>query len=200
MDSNEIEELGKFKATRKNDDNNDKVYLHFEDEKSCQYIAKKTIICQNKDINTFPYIPPQLFKRFSDLSKNTFLARQSDKRLKTKINLGTNDLELKTKLKDVTDWEYEPDLNAFGDIAEIDMSVKWPNIIVKQIYSPPKGRSRKNVHNISDSSVEGESPVSKRSKAEDENSQKVQDFVNKLEEKQTKKVKYTQAKIPFTKK
>ena len=197
MDTKEIEELGKFKVTRKDIANNDKIYLHFMDEKSCQYISKKAVMCQNSNINIFPYIPPQLFRRFSDLSRNTFIARQSDKRLKTRINLGEKDLELKTKLKDVTEWETEPDLTAFGEIGEIDISIKWPNVEVKQVFSPPKGRPRKNVHNISDSSSEGSSPANKRTKVDEENSQKVQDFVKKLEAKQARKTKYTQAKTAF---
>ena len=157
-------------------------------------------ICRNTSINTFLYIPPQLYKRFVDLSRHTFSARRADSRLKTKTSLGKSDLTLKTKLKHQTDWELEHDLNVFGEIAEIDLSINWPNVEVKEITSPPKGRSRKNVHNLSDSSVEGSSPVNKKTKVDDENIQKVQDFVKKLEEKQAKKAKFTQSKIAFPKK
>ena len=103
MDNTEIENLGKFKISLKDDVNNDKIYLHFSDESSCGYINTKAAICQNTNINTFPFIPPHLFKRFNDLSQNTFLARQEDKRLKAKICLGTSDLELRAKHKDITD-------------------------------------------------------------------------------------------------
>ena len=48
---------------------------------------------------------------------------------------------------------------------------------IKKIYSPPKGRNRKNVHNMSQSSSDEASPNNKRSRAEDENIQKVQDFI-----------------------
>ena len=50
---------------------------------------------------------------------------------------------------------------------------------------------------MSESSMEGDSPANKRGKADDENTQKVQDFVKKLEEKQAKKAKFTKAKISF---
>ena len=178
-------------------------FLIFEDEKSCEYIHKKAAICKNSDINTFQYIPPQLYKRFSDLSKLTFIARKSDPRLKTKIILGDSDLVLKTKLKDTTEWEIEPDLESFGEITNIDTTINWPTIEVKSITSPPKGRTRKNVHNMSDSSLEGNSPINKKSRMEDDiiqkvqDNQKVQDFVKKLEAKQAKKPKYTQSKLVF---
>ena len=205
MDDNEIESLGPFNVTRKDDDANDKIYLHFKNDTGPKYIHKKAVICQNTNINTFPYIPPQLYKRFSDLSRFTFIARQQDKRLKTRITLGDKDLELQTKLKDVTDWETEPDLNAFGKISEIDNAIIWPNIEVKMIYSPPKGRTRKNVHNLSRSSSEGDSPLHKKSKIDNEtndketqeNVVKVNDFVKKLEERQNKKQKYKQSTLNF---
>ena len=50
---------------------------------------------------------------------------------------------------------------------------------------------------MSDSSVEGDSPLNKKSRMEEDNNQKVQDFVKKLEAKQAKKVKYTQSKLAF---
>ena len=125
------------------------------------------------------------------------MARKSDLRLKTKIILGEKDLVLKTKLKDTTDWEVEADLDSFGEISDIDTTITWPTVEVKSITSPPKGRSRKNVHNMSDSSVEGDSPLNKKSRMEEDNNQKVQDFVKKLEAKQAKKVKYTQSKLAF---
>ena len=184
MENNEIQDLGEFHASRKDDPNNDKIYLHFKDDKGPKYIGKKAAICQNLNTNTFPYIPPQLFKRFSDLSRNTYFARQADKHLKTKISLGDKDLELRTKLKDVSEQEIEPDLSIFGEIEEADSSILWPGVEVKQIFSPPRGRQRKNINNISDTSSEGSSPAHKKSKVEEENTQKVLEFVKKLEEKQ----------------
>ena len=56
------------------------------------------------------------------------MARKSDVRLKTMIRLGEDDLILKTKLKDETEWEQEPDLEVFGEISQIDLSINWPNV------------------------------------------------------------------------
>ena len=91
------------------------------------------------------------------------------------------------------------------------MSIKWPHVEVKGITSPPKGRSRKNVHNLSKSSDEESSPVAKKAKRgenekvqeqeteeEEEQSQKVIAFVKKLEAKASKK--FTQTKLDFPKK
>ena len=85
MDSKKIEDIGRFKVTRKDEANNDKIYLHFMDEKSCKYISKKAVICQNSNVNKFPFIPPKLFGMFSDLSRNTFKARKIYSSLKIKI-------------------------------------------------------------------------------------------------------------------
>ena len=65
------------------------------------------------------------------------------------------------------------------EIEEADSSIPWPGVEVKQIFSPPKGRQRKNVHNISDTSSEGSSPAHKKGKVEEENTQKLLEFVKK---------------------
>ena len=157
----------------------------------------------------FPYILPQIFARFSDLSKLIYIARKEDPRLKTQISLGEKDLILKTKLKDEAEWVFVEDFAKFGEISPIDMSIKWPQLEVKSITSPPKGRSRKNVHNTSKSSDEESSPAAKKvkrsekekEKAEEEaeeQTQKVYAFVKKLEARSSKK--FTQTKLDFPKK
>ena len=108
---------------------------------------------------------------------------------------------LKTKIKDSTDWIVQDDLNVFGDLSDIDLNVMWPVTEVKQITSPPKGRKRKNIHDVSTNS-DNESPDKKKSKSsqspkekEDlENKKKVADFVQNLEKKNGNK-KFTQTKI-----
>ena len=110
--------------------------------------------------------------------------------------LGEDDLILKSRLKNETDWEREFNLSIFGEIAEIDMSLKWPFIEMKEITSPPKGRSRKNLHNISKSGSESESPEHKKCKIQEENMQKVHEFVKTLE---SRKTKFMQSKLSFPK-
>ena len=176
------------------------MYLKFPREESSNYITRKAALVKNENIHVFPYIPPQLYQRFSDLSRLTFNARHSDKRLKTKILLGKKDLVLKTKIKDTTDWIVQDDINVFGELSDIDMNVLWPVVDVKQITSPPKGRKRKNVHDVSINS-DNESPEKKKSKTsqspeleDPENKRKVAEFVKNLEKKNGNK-KYTQTKI-----
>ena len=204
LDDEEIENLGEFDVYRKDSEENDKVYLKFAREESSNYISRKAALVRNENINIFPYIPPQIFQRFSDLSRLTFIARQADKRLKKKILLGKRDLVLKTKIKDSTDWVVQDDLNVFGDISDIDLNVMWPVADVKQITSPPKGRNRKNVHKLSSNS-ENDSPDKKKTKTsqspkdkeDQENQKKVAEFVQNLEKKSGNK-KYTQSKIKLT--
>ena len=204
MDDEEIDNLGDYEVFRKDVDDNDKVYLKFATEESSNYITRKAALVRNEDINVFPYMPPQFYQRFADLSRHTFNARHSDKRIKTKIILGKRDLVLKTKIKDTTDWIVQEDLNVFGEISDIDLNVLWPVSEVKMITSPPKGRKRKKVHDVSLTSDSG-SPDPKRTKEvkspkekEDiENKKKVADFVKNLEKKSGGK-KFTQTKIKLT--
>ena len=60
------------------------------------------------------------------------------------------------------EWEIVDYIKEFGEISSIDLSIKWPQIDVKAITSPPKGRSRKNVHNMSYS--DSDSPDKKKLK------------------------------------
>ena len=124
MDDEEIDNLGEYEVYRKDTEENDKVYLKFSREESSDYITRKAALVKNENIHVFPYIPPQLYQRFSD------------KRLKTKILLGKKDLVLKTKIKDTTDWIVQDDINVFGELSDIDMNVLWPVIDVKHITSP----------------------------------------------------------------
>ena len=94
----------------------------------------------------------------------------------------------------------QDDINVFGELSDIDMNVLWPVVDVKQITSPPKGRKRKNVHDVSINS-DNESPEKKKSKQsqspefdDPENKRKVAEFVMNLEKKNGNK-KYTQTKI-----
>ena len=203
IDDEEIDNLGDYKVHRKDTEDNDKVYLKFQREEASNYITRKAALVKNENVNVFPYIPPQMYQRFSDLSRLTFNARHSDKRLKTKITLGKRDLVLKTKIKDKTDWIVQDDINVFGVLSDIDMNVLWPVVNVKQITSPPKGRKRKNLHDVSFNS-DGESPFKKKPKSsqspdvdDPENKRKVAEFVKNLEKKNGNK-KYTQTKIKLT--
>ena len=67
-----------FKVSRKDTDNNKKVYLILEDKNMVDYIYRKSQMCRNKIIKVFPYILPQIFKRFSDISLHTFKLKKAD--------------------------------------------------------------------------------------------------------------------------
>ena len=74
-----------FQVSRKESDENDKVYLIFKNEEMWDCISRKVQIFRNDCINVFPFIPQHIFKRYSDLSRNTFRARKADPRVKTMI-------------------------------------------------------------------------------------------------------------------
>ena len=84
-DDREINNLRDLTVSHYNSEDNDKVYVTFTDVKHVEYLYKKSALCKNATIRVFPYIPPQFFKRFLDLSRHTFHARKSDPRLKTMV-------------------------------------------------------------------------------------------------------------------
>ena len=94
----------------------------------------------NEEIKITPFIPPQLFNRYVDLSKNTFHQRKNNTILKTQIRVGNEDLTLLVKSKGDKDWEIEPDLEAIGSISEPEWHKIWPSIYIPEITSPPKGQ------------------------------------------------------------
>ena len=203
LDDEEIDRLGEYEVHRKDSEDNDKVYIKFQNEEASNYITRKAAMVKNENVNIFPFIPPQMYQRFADLSRFTYYARHADKSLKTKITLGKRDLVLKTKIKDKTDWIVQDDLHVFGVLSEVDMNVLWPVMEVKQITSPPKGRKRKNVHDMSMNS-DAESPYKKRPKSaqspdvldDPEKNKKVAEFVMNLEKKNGNR-KFSQTKIKF---
>ena len=71
MDDEEIDNLGEYEVSRKDIEEDDKVYFKFSSEESSNYIIRKAALVKNEDIHVFPYIPPQLYQRFSDLSRLT---------------------------------------------------------------------------------------------------------------------------------
>ena len=112
---------------------------------------------------------------------------------------------MKTKIKDKTDWVTQEDLHVFGVLSDWDSNVMWPVMDIKEITSPPKGRKRKNVHDMSSNSeADAESPNRKRSRSaqsqdvfdDPENKKKVAAFVMDLEKKNGNR-KFTQSKIKF---
>merc|ERR1712121_234716 len=78
------------------------------------------------ELKVTQFIPPQLFKRFNYLSKNTFEARQKNKELKTQIRLCDNDLILLVKVKGDDEWEREHNLSEMGEIEQPEWHKIWP--------------------------------------------------------------------------
>ena len=54
----------------------------------------------NNNIKVTPFVPPQLYCRFSDLSKTTYNERKANQNLKTQIRIGDEDLILLVKPKE----------------------------------------------------------------------------------------------------
>ena len=123
---NEIEDLDITNITRPRSENSDTIYIHCKTEKAVQYIHRKKAKVDNTEIKTKPFIPPQLYGRFVDISKNTFEARKENEQLKTQIRLGEDDLILLVKHKGDRDWEVEPNMSILGPIREPEWHKLWP--------------------------------------------------------------------------
>ena len=115
------------------------VYIHFNSEKSANYHYRKNAKISNEKLKMTPFIPPLLFNKFVDLSKNTFNERKCNPNLKTQIRVGNENLIILVKNKGDKEWELEPNLEAMGDIAEPQWHKVWPAVYIPELTSPSKG-------------------------------------------------------------
>ena len=112
------------------------------------YLYKKAALVQNRRIQIRPFISPQLYQRYVDLSRNLYVARKSDTTLKIQVRIGNQDLTLRIKInnpenpEENTEWEFIEDLTKFGPISCIDLSRSWTTVRVQPITSPPASRTR----------------------------------------------------------
>ena len=91
--------------TRPKKEETDRLYLHLSSEKAANYVFRKCSIVANNDIKVTPFVLPQLYHRFSDLSKNTYNERKANQNLKTQIRIGEEDSILLVKQKGNKEWE-----------------------------------------------------------------------------------------------
>ena len=100
-----------IKVTRLQKVDSNRLHIHFSSQEPATLLLRRSAQISNNEIKVSQFIPPQLFKRFNSLSKNTFEARQKNKELKTQIRLGDNDLILLVKHKGDEEWERETNLS-----------------------------------------------------------------------------------------
>ena len=92
------------------------------------------------------------------------------------IKLGNDDIILKTKLKDITGLELVENLNAISD-----MSIKWPNVDVKEVTNLPKGTHKKNIHSLSSSSDSDSPEIEKHKSSKEKNSDNETSLFHKIQ-------------------
>ena len=68
LNDEEIKELGIVNITRPKKEDCDRLYLYMKFDEGPRYIFRKSAQVKNADIKISPYIPPQIYKRFSELS------------------------------------------------------------------------------------------------------------------------------------
>ena len=103
--------------TRPKQQNTERLYLHFSTEKSANFLFRRTITITNKSTNpstskikVTPFIPPQLYTRFTDLSRHAYRVRQENTDMKTQIKIGEEDLVLLMKKKGDKEWIQKDDI------------------------------------------------------------------------------------------
>ena len=104
MTEEEIKDFKIIDITRLKKEDAQRVYLHCETEEGPQYIIRKNIQIQNDEVRIVPFVPPQIYRRFSELSRLTFLARKENSNLKTQIRIGDSDLILLVRDKEEKEW------------------------------------------------------------------------------------------------
>ena len=90
------------------------------------------------------------------MATNIYIARKQNTEIQTQIKLGTDDFILLCKTYDQDHWDFENDLEIFGEIANLEMFWSWPNKEVIYCTSiPPTGSSKiTSKHDVSSLSVE----------------------------------------------
>ena len=132
-------------------------------EKSADFLQRKRITINTMNTNTdrqkiklTPFIPPQLYTRFADLSKHCYDKRQENSELKTLIKLGEEDLILYTKHTGDKEWK-NIDIYSIGDISPPEWHRLWPKQQLPEINSPPQGRRQSTKRDRLDDSSSSES-------------------------------------------
>ena len=69
-----------------------KVKINHLDEDNAWYLFRKAVTVQNENVKVNSVITPQLYNRFNEPLRPTFLKRKERPDLKTQIRLGDRDL------------------------------------------------------------------------------------------------------------
>ena len=75
------------------------LYVVTNDENVIRDIRQRMAQCQDPDLQSQDFIPPQYYKRYIALSRYAQDMRYNNMNVKTQIRYGTNDIELWTKDK-----------------------------------------------------------------------------------------------------
>ena len=89
----------------KNED--DLLYITFNDHESIREIYRRTADLRNDEIMTRIFVPPQFWDRYRSISLHCTKLRESNKDIKTQIRFGDNDIEVVIKDRATKD-HYSP--------------------------------------------------------------------------------------------
>ena len=131
FNQNELDKLEFLDVKRTGKD--DLIYAVFKDTGTPREIHYRKAISGNDKLIIRDYIPPNFYARFSAIAKKAAEVRQRDKRTKTQIRWGEDDLEIFTKVRlDDHAGKQEPfkrqNLKDFMEDAELpkfDLEIKW---------------------------------------------------------------------------
>ena len=107
----QIERLNFVRIFPPNKEDWNTLYVEFGSEHEVNMVYKHTWVMVKQDHNVVRWYPKELFERFQALDSLSYSMREEMKqkgiRLRTRITVGRNDLELSTKMPDGR-WKYQP--------------------------------------------------------------------------------------------
>ena len=157
-------------AIAKNDE--DLIYVTFQDFDSVKEIRSRIAEIQNEEINTRNFIPPQFWERYKFLNKYCAEERNKDSNLKTLIRFNDNDIEVLFKNRKKDEQYFNIPLKEIedevGKMPKFDHSVQWvrrqdrppknPPKKVKEVVCPPSLRGSRLEKQLSSSSSSSSGP------------------------------------------
>ena len=142
-EEDEIDDLGIIATQLAKDDY---VYIVMEDQSNIRELYGRIARCQNPDIETRNFIPPQFFERFMYINSKCKELRSMNSNLKTQMRFGKHDVEVSTKtrgsndpyklvpLKELCQTDGKPD-----KIPDFDDRLKWKKKNDKLTWKPLAG-------------------------------------------------------------
>ena len=127
FDEKEIEEM-EISDTQISAKGANIIYIAMCNEMHIKDIRAKMAQVQDSELQMQDFIPPQIFKRYTALSKFAHALRTNDNTIKTQVRYGDRDVELWTKKRGLNERYTQMDMKMIQQdeqLPRFDHSIKW---------------------------------------------------------------------------